>query len=221
MVKIIVNNQSIHVKTGTSLLAACLENGIYVPHLCYLKEVDRQSASCRMCFVEIEGRGQPVTACTETVMQPMVVNTDTPAVRRLQKTALQLLLSVHRVDCKHCPANRHCGLQQIAKYLKVGLKSKKFVPVFKEPEMDSRHPYLAYFPNRCVLCGRCVRICGHHHPESLLTFAKRGFNTVISVWPYNHLATEQCLECFRCVDVCPVGALLPKSKLDAASMASA
>ena len=217
MVKIFINEQPIHVSAGISLLLACLENGFYIPNLCYLESQDRQSASCRMCFVEIEGRDQPVAACTETVTQTIAVKTDTDTVRRLQKTALQLLLSVHRLECKVCPANRSCGLQEIAKFLNVGLKSKNFTSSLQKPDIDSRHPCLEYFPNRCILCGKCIRICHQHHQVSLLSFAKRGFETVISVYPYDHQAIKQCHGCLRCVEICPVGAILPKAQLNARS----
>jgi NADH dehydrogenase/NADH:ubiquinone oxidoreductase subunit G len=221
MINITVNNQTLRVEPGVSLLSACLDNGIYIPNLCYLKEVARPSASCRMCFVEIEGRDQPAAACTETVTQTMVVKTDTPRIRRLQKTALQLLLSVHRVDCKDCPANRNCGLQKIARYLKVGLKSKKHTPVFKEPEVDDRHPCLDYFPNRCILCGKCIRICAHLHPASMLSFARRGFDTIIGTYPHPRQAAQQCSHCMRCVQICPVAALLGKPQLNGSSAARA
>ena len=217
MVEIYVNEQPIQVPEGTSLLSACLANGYYIPNLCYLKTLDRQSASCRMCFVEIEGRDQPVAACTETVTQSLVVKTDTDTVRRLQKSALQLLLSVHRVECKDCPANRNCGLQTIAKFLNVGLKQKNFSSTFKQPDVDSRHPCMDYYPNRCILCGKCVRVCRQQHGVALLSFAQRGFNTVISVYPHDHQAKMQCHGCLHCVEVCPVGALLPKSQQQASS----
>jgi bidirectional [NiFe] hydrogenase diaphorase subunit len=89
----------------------------------------------------------------------MVVRTDTPAVRRLQKTGLRLLLSVHVVDCKSCPANKNCELQNLAKFLKVGLKPKTLKRYFKQPEADDTHPYLSYYPNRCVLCRKCLQVC--------------------------------------------------------------
>jgi len=124
MPKLWVDGKEIETKQGTTLLQACLDNDIYIPNLCFLESMEDPSASCRMCFVEIEGEKQPMTSCTVKVKDDMVVKTDTPAVRQLQRTALRLLLSVHHVDCKHCPANKKCELQRIAKFLKVGLKPK-------------------------------------------------------------------------------------------------
>ena len=132
MITLRIDDQKIEVAEGTNLLEACLDNGIYIPNLCYIEGMKHPPASCRLCFVEIEGTDNPVLSCSVRVGREMVVNTDTPRVRRLQKTALQLLLSVHDVDCKNCPANRKCALQEMAKFLKVALKSKGFNQFLKE-----------------------------------------------------------------------------------------
>jgi len=137
----------------------------------------------------------------------MVVKTDTPAVRQLQRTALRLLLSVHHVDCKNCQANKKCELQRMAKFLKVGLKPKSLGIHLKEMEIDRSHPFLDHYPNRCVLCGKCVHVCREKNGQSVLTFSKRGFDTVISFYGVMDLAAFECENCNACVDICPVGAL--------------
>ena len=208
MLKILVDDKEIEVKEGTTLLQACLDNDKYIPNLCYLESMDDPSASCRMCFVEIEGEEKPITSCTVQVRKDMVVKTDTRAVRQLQRTALRLLLSVHHVDCKNCQANKKCELQRIAKFLKVGLKPKKLERYLKEIEIDRNHPFLDYYPNRCVLCGKCYYVCRKDHEQSVLTFAKRGIHTVISFYGQEDLADLSCEECQACVDICPVGALI-------------
>ena len=108
MVRIIVDDREIEAREGTSLLQACLENNIYIPNLCYLEEMEHPQASCRMCFVEIEGEDEPVVSCSVRVQNGLVARTDTPFVRRLQRSALRLLLSVHDVDCANCAANKKC-----------------------------------------------------------------------------------------------------------------
>ena len=208
MPKLLVDNKEIEVKEGTTLLKACLDNGIYVPNLCYLESIDEPPASCRMCFVEIEGEENPITSCTVTVKEDMVVKTDTLSVRRLQQAALRLLLSVHHVDCKNCQANKKCELQSLAKFLKVGLKPKQLEIQLKDPEINQDHPCLDYYPNRCVLCGKCIRVCREKHGQSDLTFAKRGFDTVISSYRKDDASTVDCEKCIVCVDICPVGALI-------------
>ena len=210
MLKLRVDNQDIETKEGKTLLQACLDNRIYIPNLCYLENMESPSASCRMCFVEIEGIGQPVPSCTVQVRDDMVVKTDTPAVRQLQRTALRLLLSVHDVDCKNCHANKKCELQNIAKFLNVGLKPKPLERYLKEVPVDESHPLLIHYPNRCVLCGKCVHICKGQHDQSVLTFARRGFDTIISAYRSADTALLSAKRCDACVDACPVGALALK-----------
>ena len=210
MIRITVDDKPIAVESGANLLSTCLANGIYIPHLCYLENMKPVSASCRLCFVEVEGSSGLVPACTVTVASPLTVKTDTSAVRRLQKAGLQLLLSVHRVECKSCQANRHCELQRLAKFLKVGLKSGKFEQRLKDPEIDSSHPCLDYYPNRCVLCGKCVHVCRLQHRDMALTFAKRGFDTVVGCYGLSTYPAQSCRDCRACVEACPVAALLPK-----------
>ena len=211
MIALQIDGNKIEVAEGSNLLEACLDNGIYIPNLCHLEGMQHPPASCRLCFVEIEGSDNPVCACSIRVDREMRVRTNTCAVRQLQKTALQLLLSTHDVDCKNCPANRQCALQDMAKFLKVALKTSSLDLLLKETRIDASHPFLDHYPNRCVLCGKCVYVCRQHHNRAGLTFARRGIDTVIAF--YGHPQTEQlpCDSCQACVEVCPVAALLPKA----------
>ncbi len=215
MVTFLVDDKEIEAKNKTNLLQVCLDNNIYIPHLCYLENMGTPSASCRMCFVEIEGEDKPTTSCTTMVKDHMVVKTDTPAVRQLQRTALRLLLSAHNIDCKNCHANKACGLQNIAKFLNVSLKSKPLDRYLKDTDIDLDHPYLNYYPNRCVLCGKCLHVCRNQHGQSVLTFANRGFNTVMSFYASKDAPSSFCEDCTLCVDICPVGALILKEGQEA------
>jgi NADH dehydrogenase/NADH:ubiquinone oxidoreductase subunit G len=207
IITITVDQTPIDVEEGANLLAACLAHGITIPHLCYLEGLASASASCRLCFVQIAGRSRPTPACTVTVSEPITVDTGTPAVRRLQKAGLQMLLSVHRVDCRRCPANRRCELQRIAKFLKVGLNAGPLERRLKEPEVEAIHPRIDYYPNRCVLCGKCIHACRSRHPQSILTFAKRGFETRIAAYGTPEARGASVEGCRACIDVCPVAAL--------------
>ena len=213
MPKFFVDNKEIEAQQGTTLLKACLDNDIYIPNLCYLDGMDPPSVSCRMCFVEIEGERHPVPSCSVLVKDGLVIKTDTPEVRQLQRTALRFLLSVHHVDCKNCQANKKCELQRMAKFLKVGLKPKRLGIHLKETEIDRSHPFLDYYPNRCVLCGKCVHVCREKNGQSALTFSKRGFDTVISFYGAADLEALECETCHACRDICPVGALALKESV--------
>ena len=207
MVKLLIDNKEIDVDEKKTLLNACLDNEIYIPNLCHLEEMDNPPVSCRMCLVEIEGEDRPIASCAVKVKEGMVVKTDTPSVRRLQRSAFQLLMSVHDVDCGHCPSNKKCELQRIAKLLKVGLKPKRLHQRLKEPGIDEGHPLLTYHPNRCVLCGKCVFVCQRLNGGALLSFAKRGLDTVISFYGQMDLEGLPCEGCRACVEICPVSAI--------------
>jgi len=212
MIKIAVDEKQIEVEKGANLLQVCLENDIYIPNLCYIADMMEPPAACRLCWVVIEGSSQPTPACTTTINGPITVKTDTPEIRQLQKTALKLLLSVHHVDCKNCQANRKCDLQHLAKFLKVPLKPKEFELTLKEPEIDSTHPFLDYYPNRCVLCAKCLYVCQTQNGHSMLSFAKRGIHTVISAFGAQASETDACASCQACADICPVGALIIRNE---------
>jgi bidirectional [NiFe] hydrogenase diaphorase subunit len=209
MTRIRVDNNEIEAREGTKLLQVCLDHGIYVPHLCFLARMERPAASCRLCFVEIEGMEKPVPSCTVEVREGMVVRTDSPSVRDLQKSAFRLIMSVHHVDCSHCQGNRRCELQRIAKFLRIGLKPGRLEKSLKEPAIIRDHPLLDYYPNRCVLCEKCLYTCLSHQGKPMLDFAKRGFNTVINFYGTSSSGSE-CETCLACVQVCPVSALTLK-----------
>lgn len=210
-IRLLVDDKEIEAKQETSLLQACLENEIYIPNLCHIEDMDNPPASCRLCFVEIEGEDRPVTSCTVKIKEGMVVKTDTPVIRQLQRTAFQLLMSVHDVDCARCPANKKCELQKIARFLKVGLKQKHLELFLKETETGEVHPFLDYHTNRCVLCGKCIHVCQTRHGQPLMAFAKRGFYTVISFYGKKKDTGLPCEKCLACVDICPVSAITLKN----------
>ncbi len=212
MIDITVDNRQIRVEEGISVLEACLQHDIYIPNLCFVKEMERPSASCRLCFVEIEGAKGPEPSCSAMVRENMVVRTDSPAVRDLQRAGLALLLSVHDVDCGHCVANKQCELQKIARLLKVGLKPRHLEQLAEKAAPLEVQSGLFYIQSRCVLCGRCIQICGARNGRPLMAFAGRGFHTKISFYREQETAGPDCLHCLLCVKTCPVGALTAKGE---------
>jgi NADH dehydrogenase/NADH:ubiquinone oxidoreductase subunit G len=215
VIKLTVDNKEIEAKEGTNLLQVCLENDIYIPNLCYLEDMKQPPASCRLCFVEMDGENKPVASCTLQVKAGMVIRTDSPSVRKLQRAALQLLLSAHHVDCGPCPANKKCDLQHMAKFLKVGLKPRHLEKAITTSEREEDHPCLVFYPDRCVLCGKCVYVCRMRQEKPHLTFAKRGLNTTITFYGETNLATLPCETCNACVEICPVSAITMSEGLKA------
>ena len=202
-----IDGRKITAPAGTSLLRAALDNGIYIPNLCAIREKAEPSASCRLCWVEIEGRTGPVTACTEPVAGGLVVNTRGEKALALARTGFELLMASHALDCGHCPANRACELQNIARVLGCKLKSKRFRILLRGLPVDSSNPLFTLDPNKCVLCGRCVWVCRQDVKSGVLGFAHRGFERVLTTFGDEPIGGDRCLECDKCVTVCPTGAL--------------
>jgi len=206
-VSLTIDGKAVRAALGEKVLWAALDNGIYIPNLCAIRERKEPFASCRLCFVEIEGRDAPVTACTTPVTAGMVVNTRGEKALRLARTALELLLASHPVDCAHCLKSGSCELQMITRHLGVKLKTRRFRKILTELPIDSSSPLFIYDPNKCVLCGRCVWVCQEKLGKGTIGFAHRGFHRIVTTFGDEPMGRSQCRDCSECVAVCPVGAL--------------
>ncbi len=210
-VSLTIDERTIAVDAGIRLLWAALDNDIYIPHLCAVREEKRPNASCRLCFVEIEGASRPVASCSKVVEEGMVVKTRSDRVDRLVKTAFELLLSDHDLNCRSCPANRHCALQQIAKKRGIKLKQDRFKPVERSYTLDDSPQEFAFDRGRCVRCGRCVWADRFEAEVGAIGFTNRGIDRIVSTFNDLPLADSICTQCKLCVEACPVGALFYKS----------
>lgn len=210
-VSLTIDGKSISALEEQKVLWAALDNGIYIPNLCAIrKAAEPPTGGCRLCFVEIEGRDVPVTACTESISEGMVVNTQGAKARRLARAALELLLASHPVDCAHCAKNGSCELQKLCSVLGVKLNSKRFRKLLHHWPIDSSCSDFIYDPNKCVLCNRCVWICRERFGAGVLGFAHRGFDRVVTTFEDRPIAESGCHICDECIEVCPVGALVFK-----------
>ena len=209
-VSLTIDGKEIIAEEGANLLWTALDNGIYIPNLCAIREKEEPSASCRLCFVEIEGYRRPVTACTENVREGMVVDTRGEESIRLASTGFELLMASHPVDCAHCLANGNCELQKIAAHLKIRINTKRFVKILPELPVDESHPKYIHDPNKCVLCGRCVWMC-LKNGSGAFGFANRGFDRVVAPFRNMPLNEIDCTNCGVCINVCPTGALAFKN----------
>jgi len=209
-VTLTIDGNKITAAEGEKILWVALDNGIYIPNLCAIRDGSGPTSACRLCFVEVDGKEPPVTACTEPVAEGMVVNTRSEAALRLARSAFELIMASHPVDCAHCASNGSCELQKIARHLGASLKTKYFRKLVRELPVDESHPFFIYDPNKCVLCGRCVWLCREKLGIGVLGFAYRGFQRVVTTFGGDPLGESKCQGCGECVRVCPVGALIFK-----------
>lgn len=204
-----IDGKEVQARAGEKLLWVALENGIYIPHLCAMREQLTPFAACRLCFVEVEGKPRPVTACTEPVTEGMIVKTRSEQVDQLVRTGFELIMSNHRIDCKNCPRTGSCELQKIAKERKIPLKPKNLAKLDKDLPVDDSKKGIVYDPNKCILCGRCVIACRQERAGTL-GFAHRGFDRRLTTFGDVPLGETNCSGCRACVKVCPVGARTEK-----------
>ena len=198
-----IDDKDIVVDSGTTILEAALQNGIYIPHLCYHPDL-KPTGACRLCIVEL-GNGRLVTSCRMPVEQGMVVRTRSPEVDKVRRTIVELLVADHHASCRGCAASGHCELQKVMAYIHIDRKRvQRLRPPKTELPQDTSNPFFDYDPNKCVLCGICVSTC--EQVQGALHFVGRGYNTKI-VFLGDSSICESCGECGR---RCPVGALMVK-----------
>lgn len=199
-----INEQTLEADEGTSVLAAALQNDIYVPHLCYHPELESHGA-CRLCVVEIDDR--LVTACRTPVEPGMVIKTNTPEIDRVVRPVVELLIANHHITCSGCPSSDKCQLQKLMAELRIDRRRVRRLRVPEEVlPLDTSPPCFDYDPNKCVLCGICIQTCEKIHGTSSLYFLNRGTDTRVAFYGDE----ARCAACLECIRRCPVGVLLPK-----------
>ena len=196
-----VDGKKLTVPAGTLLIEACKSTGIEVPSFCYYPARSLQGA-CRMCLVEIEKMPKLQTACTTPVTEGMVVTTESDKIKQARKSMLELLLANHPLDCPVCDAGGECELQDMT--FKYGAAESKFMDIKNHREEQQWSPVVYFDRPRCILCYRCIRVCGEGMDVWALGIQNRGSGSIIAPNKEDHLA---CEECGMCIDICPVGAL--------------
>lgn len=206
-VTLTINGLEVTVPQGTTILQAAEKLGLFIPTLCYDPELTRPG-SCRICVVEVEKAKNLTVSCATEAKNGMVVQTDSPAVIEARKTILELLLANHPDDCLTCGRNGDCRLQDYA-YM-YGLRTAGFAGEKHAFEIEDENPFIVRDMNKCVLCGKCIRMCDEIQGNNVIDFAYRGFRTKVSTSMDTCLTDSNCVFCGNCVAVCPVGALQEK-----------
>jgi len=205
MVTLTIDDKQVSVEKDATIYDAAKAAGINIPILCHDKKL-KPFGACRMCLVEVEQmKGRLIPACTTPVTEGMIVRSSTPPVDKARKLVLELLMLNHPLDCPVCDKGGDCELQNLAYDHKVNsnrLADEKF-----HHEIDYNNPLIERDQNRCVLCGKCVRICDEIVARGALTFISRGIETKIGTEFDGPLSCEFC---GSCISVCPVGALLAR-----------
>ncbi|MFC1623986.1 formate dehydrogenase subunit alpha [Candidatus Omnitrophota bacterium] len=209
-IKVTIDDKEIKLKEGATILEAALQNNIYIPHLCYCPDL-KPVGACRLCMVEISGKGL-MTSCNTPVEKGMAIKTESPEISKIRRTAVELFIVNHHADCLSCVKNTQCKLQDIATYIGVEEgRLKRLRATTKTIPIDTSNPFFDREPDRCVLCGICVRTCEEIQGVSAIDFAFRGYDTTISTFGNKPLLESRCESCGECVVRCPVGALRPKA----------
>jgi NADH dehydrogenase/NADH:ubiquinone oxidoreductase subunit G len=203
-VKLTIDGKEIEVAENTNIIDAAEQAGIHIPNLCYLRGM-KGIGACRLCLIEIEGMKAPVIACNTRAKEGMVINTRTEKVQEIRKFVIDLILSMHPLDCMTCTKAGICNLQKYA--YEFDLKESSFTRKKFGYPVDEANPFIKRDPDYCILCGRCVRVC-KEQGTNVLEFMGRGVGSKVVTADDKPLQESECTFCGSCVDACPVNALL-------------
>ncbi len=210
-VAITINGKELIGRTGQTILELATENGIDIPNLCHDPRLV-PTGSCRLCLVDIASQKGPVTACTYKIEPGMVVQTETDEICAIRKTILELLFYEHRGACTTCDENGDCALQQYA--YEYGISDEIFTKVETvepKPNYTTGNEAIEYDLDKCIRCGRCIRICEEVQMDSALTFKERAAGVEVTTSFDIPLNESTCELCGQCISTCPTGALYERA----------
>ncbi len=214
--KINVNGKDIEALEGEMLLSVLKREGFDIPTLCYLEGM-APSGACRVCVVEVEGQANLMTSCSLPVTAGLKVKTHSPRVINARKTVIELLMGSHPDDCLYCDKQDKCELLALAR--KYGVTKRRFPTISRDINMDVSGPSIVRDPEKCILCGKCVRVCEEVQKVGCIDFSMRGFKSRISCAFDSALNVSSCVNCGQCVTVCPTGALMENNSIEAVKRA--
>jgi iron-only hydrogenase group A len=206
-----INGRKVEAENGETLLAASRRAGISIPTLCYAEGMTPNGA-CRLCVVEIEGRPGLAPSCATPAAAGMKVLTHSPRAVEARRTIVELLLARHPDDCLYCERSGACRLQDLAEEL--GIRRRRFPAEAPKTRLDISSPAIVRDPAKCILCGKCVRVCEEIQGVGAIDFSGRGSETRIAAAFDQGLNVSSCVYCGQCVRACPTGALSGQSSID-------
>ncbi len=211
MLALEANGQKIEARKGDTILQALQRGGIHVPTICHMEGL-LPSGTCRMCVVEVEGAPGLVPACSFPAADGMRIHTSTPTVLKTRKAIVELLLSNHPDDCLYCARNGKCDLSDLAR--EHGVRNRVFRGLRKRKEKDISSPSIVRDPEKCILCGKCVRVCEEVQGVSAIDFINRGSKAFVGTAFDEGMNVSCCINCGQCILVCPTAALTERSYVD-------
>lgn len=208
--KVTVNGNSVEAQSGETVLSLLRREGVPVPTLCHLEGM-LPSGACRICVIEIEGQANLIPSCSFPAAEGMKILTNSPRVINARRTVVELLLGSHPDDCLYCAKQPSCELNRLSR--EYGVTSRRFPVARKRRPLDISSPSISRDPDKCILCGKCVRVCGETQSVACIDFIKRGSDSFIGCAFDSSLNVSSCVNCGQCVNVCPTGALMEKSEI--------
>lgn len=206
-----IDDQDVTVPAGSTIMDAAETLGIFIPRLCYHPDLSL-AGSCRVCIVEVAGMDHFLASCSVAAAEGMEVRTNSPVIRQARRDIVELLLDNHPRDCQTCERDGRCELQNLAYSL--GVRERIFEGKRKRFPLEDSSRSVVRNSEKCILCGRCYRVCAEVQGVSNLSQQYRGFNTIVTPAHGADMDDSVCIQCGQCINVCPTAAFLEKNSTE-------